>query len=165
VISVTIRRRRCSHCGLRYLSPWQRSEAVDVARPPRRVARISSCHGTEMGVCAEASLDQRARRLCLCNLIVTVPWWRRSRGRWSLQQVAPRRGTTLVMTTQESAICFGLLSHVVEDGDVLCRVCLFVFRGLFVWWMFRPVMYQCCFFLHDIVVIVGQKARGPWAGP
>jgi hypothetical protein len=87
VISMMVRRRRCSHCGLRYLSPWQRSEAVDVTRPPRRVARISGCHGTEMGVCVEASLDQRARRLCLCSLSVTVPWWRSSGGRWSLQRV------------------------------------------------------------------------------
>jgi hypothetical protein len=27
-------------------------EAVDVARPPRRVVGISGCHGTEMRVCA-----------------------------------------------------------------------------------------------------------------
>jgi hypothetical protein len=27
-------------------------EAVDVARPPRKVAGISGCHGTEMRVCA-----------------------------------------------------------------------------------------------------------------
>jgi hypothetical protein len=67
----------------------------------------------------------------------------------------PRRGTTLVMTTQVSVICFGLLSYVVKDGDVLCRVCLFVFRGLFVWWcMLLPIMYQCCFFLHDIAVLL-----------
>jgi hypothetical protein len=43
VNSVTVGRRRCSRCGLRSLSPWQRSEAVDVARPPRSEARISGC--------------------------------------------------------------------------------------------------------------------------
>jgi hypothetical protein len=154
VISVTVGRRRCSHCGLRYLSPWERSEAVDVARPPRRVVRISGCHGTEMGVCVEASLDQRARRPCLCILNVTISWWRSSGGRWSLQRVAPWRGTSLVTTAQVSVACFGLLSHVVEDGGVLCRVCLFLFRGLFVWWcMLRLVMYQCYFFLYDIAVL------------
>jgi hypothetical protein len=36
-------------------------EAVDVVRPSRRVSTISGCHGTEMGVCAEASLDQKDR--------------------------------------------------------------------------------------------------------
>jgi hypothetical protein len=101
-------------------------EAVDVARPPCRVAMISGCHGTEMGVCTEASLDLRDRRSCMCSLSVTVPWWRSSGGRLSLQRVAPRRGTTLVTTAQVSAACFGLLSRVVEDGGVLCRVCLFV---------------------------------------
>jgi hypothetical protein len=54
-------------------------------------------------------------------------------GCWSMQRVAPRRGTTLVTTAQVSAACFGLISHVVEDGGVLCRVCLFLFWGLFVW--------------------------------
>jgi hypothetical protein len=29
-------------------------EALDVARPPRRVVGISGCHGTEMRVCDEA---------------------------------------------------------------------------------------------------------------
>jgi hypothetical protein len=32
----------------------------------------------------------------------------------------------LVTTTQVLATCFGLLSHVVEDGGVLCRVRLFL---------------------------------------
>jgi hypothetical protein len=35
----------------------------------------------------------------------------------------------LVTTAQVSAACFGLLSHVVEDGGVLCRVRLF-FSGI-----------------------------------
>jgi hypothetical protein len=35
-------------------------EAVDVARPPHRVA--SGCHGTKMRICAEASLDQGDQR-------------------------------------------------------------------------------------------------------
>jgi hypothetical protein len=43
VNSVTVGRRRCCQCGLRYLSPWQRNEAVDVASPPRSEARISGC--------------------------------------------------------------------------------------------------------------------------
>jgi hypothetical protein len=91
---------------------------MDVARPPRRVARISGCHGTEMRVCAEVSLDLRDRRSCMCSLSVTVPWWRSSWGRLSLQRAAPRRDTTLVTTTLVSAACFSLLSHVVKDGSV-----------------------------------------------
>jgi hypothetical protein len=50
---------------------------------------------------------------------------------------------------------FGLLSHVVVVGGVLCRVRLFLFMGLFVWWcVVRPVMYHCCFFLYDIAVLL-----------
>jgi hypothetical protein len=41
VDSVMAGQRRCSHCGLRYMSPWQRSEAVGEARPPRKVVKIS----------------------------------------------------------------------------------------------------------------------------
>jgi hypothetical protein len=52
-----------------------------------------------------------------------------SGGRWSLQQVAPRRGTTLVTMAQVSTAYFGLLSHVVDVGGVLCRARLFLFRG------------------------------------
>jgi hypothetical protein len=87
------------------------------------VSRISSYHGTKMGVCVEASLDLRDQRSCMCSLSVTGPWWRSSGGHLSLQRVAPRRDTALVTTTQVSAACFGLLSHVIEDGGVLCRVC------------------------------------------
>jgi hypothetical protein len=57
---------------------------VDVAWPPRRVARISGCHGTEMGVCAEASLDQRARRPCVVQLECDSFMVEELRGRWSL---------------------------------------------------------------------------------
>jgi hypothetical protein len=51
--------------------------------------------------------------------------------------------------------CFDLLSHVVVVGGVLCWVLLFLFMGLFVWWcVLWPVMYECCFFLHDIAVLL-----------
>jgi hypothetical protein len=33
VISMTVGRKGCSQIGFRYLSPWQRSEAVGEARP------------------------------------------------------------------------------------------------------------------------------------
>jgi hypothetical protein len=85
----------------------------------------------------------------------TVPWWRSSEGCWFLQRVAPRCGTASATTVQVSAACFGLLSHVVGVGGVLCRVRLFIFMGLFVWWcVLRPVMYQWCFFLNDIAVLL-----------
>jgi hypothetical protein len=30
-----------------------------------------------------------------------------------------------------------------------------MFMGLFVWWcVLMPVMYQCCFFLNDIAVLL-----------
>jgi hypothetical protein len=45
------------------------------------VARISGrplcCDGS---VCAEASIDRRDRRLCICSSRVTDPWWRSSGG-------------------------------------------------------------------------------------
>jgi hypothetical protein len=32
---------------------------------------------------------------------------------------------------------------------------VFLFLGLFVWWcVLRPVLYQCCFFLNDIAVLL-----------
>jgi hypothetical protein len=72
VNSMTAGRRRYSRCGLRYLSTWQRSEAV--GGPPRREVRISGCPGIEMGVFVEASMNQRDRRVFMCSLRVTVPW-------------------------------------------------------------------------------------------
>jgi hypothetical protein len=42
-ISVMAGWRRCSRCGLRCLSPWQRSEAVDEVRLPHRETKISGC--------------------------------------------------------------------------------------------------------------------------
>jgi hypothetical protein len=44
VISALARQRCCSQSSFRYLSLWQRSEAEDVARPPRRVAKIGGFH-------------------------------------------------------------------------------------------------------------------------
>jgi hypothetical protein len=38
----------------------------------------------------------------------------------------PSLDTALVTTTQVLAACFDLLSQVVEDGGVLCWVCLFL---------------------------------------
>jgi hypothetical protein len=46
-------------------------------------------------------------------------------GCWFLQRVAPWRGTASVTTAQVSAACFGLLSHVIVAGGVLCWVRLF----------------------------------------
>jgi hypothetical protein len=67
--------------GLSYLSPWQSSDVVDEARPPRREARFSGCPGTVMRVCADASPVQRDRRSCFCSLRRTTSWWRSSGGR------------------------------------------------------------------------------------
>jgi hypothetical protein len=54
-----------------------------------------------------------------------------------------RRGTSLVTTAQLSMACFVLLSWVVGGGGVVCRVCLFLFGGLFVWWCsLRRVIYR-----------------------
>jgi hypothetical protein len=44
VISVTVGRKGCSQSGFRYMSPWQRSEAVEEASRPCRVARTSGFH-------------------------------------------------------------------------------------------------------------------------
>jgi hypothetical protein len=66
----------------------------------------------------------------------------------------PSLDTALVTTTQVLAACFDLLSQVVEDGGVLCWVCLFL-SGLFVWWCpLRHAIYQCRFFLYDIAVLL-----------
>jgi hypothetical protein len=58
-------------------------------------------------------------------------------GCWSMQRVAPWRGTTLVTTAHVSATCFGLISHVVEDGGVLwlrivvcCGGCVYFYSGV-----------------------------------
>jgi hypothetical protein len=52
----------------------------------------------------------------------------------------------------------GLLQSLLPFGcscGVLCRVRLFLFMGLFVWWcVLRPIMYQFCFFLNDIAVLL-----------
>jgi hypothetical protein len=44
VISVTGGRKGCSQSSFRYLSLWQSCEALEEARPPRRVAEISGFH-------------------------------------------------------------------------------------------------------------------------
>jgi hypothetical protein len=46
-------------------------------------------------------------------------------GRWCLQRVAPRRGTTSVTAAQVAGACFSLLSQLVVDGGVLFWVSLF----------------------------------------
>jgi hypothetical protein len=91
----------------------------------------------------------------MCSLWALVPWWGSLEGCWFLQQVASRRGIESLTTTQVSAVCFGLLSHLVVASGVLCRVRLFLFIGLFAWWcVLRPVMYQCYLFLNDIAVLL-----------
>jgi hypothetical protein len=53
------------------------------------------------------------------------------------------RGTTSVTTAQVSAACYGLLSHMGVDGGVLCRMRLFLFMGLFMWWcVLLPLVHQ-----------------------
>jgi hypothetical protein len=152
---VTAGRRRCSLCSVCYMSPWQR-EWRWVRRGPHAERPGSvGVPGVVVGVCADAPMDLRDRRSWMCSLRATVPWWRSPEGRWFLQRVATRRGTASATTAQVSAACFGLLSHVVGVGGVLCRVCLFLFVGLFVWWcVLRPIMYQCCFFLNDIAMLL-----------
>jgi hypothetical protein len=82
--------------------------------------------GAVVGLCAEASMDMRDPRPGLCSLWATDPWWRGFVGCWFLQRVAPRRGTVSVTAAHVSAACFGLLSHVVVVGGVLCWVRLSV---------------------------------------
>jgi hypothetical protein len=57
VISATIGRRWCFLSGFRYPSLWQRSEAEDEVRPPRRVARIGAFHWR----CDESFLSKQRR--------------------------------------------------------------------------------------------------------
>jgi hypothetical protein len=163
--------RCCAWCGggfsdgrveemltLRRLLPESLAERVrrTVRRGPHTVWPGSvGVPGAVMGVCADASMDLRVRRSGLCISRTTVPWWRSFGGCWCLQRVAPRRGTALVTTTQVSAACYGLLSHLGVDGGVLCGLRLFLCMGLFVWWcVLRLVLYYCCFFLYDITVLL-----------
>jgi hypothetical protein len=54
-----------------------------------------------------------------------------------------RCGTSLVTTTQASTACLMSSPKWPGGGGVLCRVRLFMFRGLLVWWCpLRRVMYQ-----------------------
>jgi hypothetical protein len=111
--------------------------------------------GTEMRVFVEASLDQGDRRACLCSSRVTGPRWRSSGVVRACSGLRLRRDTSLVTTAQVSAACLDLLSHVVEDGGVFVSGAFVSVMGLFVWWcLLRPVMYQCCFFLYDIAVLL-----------
>jgi hypothetical protein len=67
--------------------------------------------------------------------------WRRSS--WAVQACSGLRlcrDTALVTTAQVLTTSCDLLSHLVEDGGVLCRMRLFMLWGLFVWWcVLRPV--------------------------
>jgi hypothetical protein len=56
---VSTRRTRCSHCGLRYLIPLQRSEAVGEERPHAEWPGSVVAPGTKMRVFIDASLDIR----------------------------------------------------------------------------------------------------------
>jgi hypothetical protein len=97
--------------------------------------------GTERRVFAEASLVQRDRRACLGSWRGTAPWWRSSRAVQTCSGLRLRRDTVLVTTVRVLAASCDLFSHLVEDGGVLCRVRLFMFWGLFVWWcVLRPIM-------------------------
>jgi hypothetical protein len=74
--------------SLRHLLPESlaESEAVDEARPPRSGQDQWASPYAVTGVCAEASLDQRYHRLCICSSGVTAPQWR------SLGVVGPAAG-------------------------------------------------------------------------
>jgi hypothetical protein len=116
--SVTAGWRRCSLRGGCYVSPWQRGKRWVRRGPHAEWPGSVGVPGAVVGVCAEAFLDLRDRQAGMCSLRMTVPWWRSSGGCWCLQRVAHRRGTTLVTTTQVSAACLGLLSHLDVDGGV-----------------------------------------------
>jgi hypothetical protein len=54
-----------------------------------------------------------------------------------------------VTTAQVPAACFGLLSHVIEDGGVLCRVRLFLFRDFV-----RVVVYALARYVPMLFLLI-----------
>jgi hypothetical protein len=91
----------------------------------------------------------------VCGLRVTVPWWRSLGGRSGLQQATTSAWHNV---GDNGADVDGLFRTPLPSGgggDALCRVCLFVFEGLFVWWCpLRRVLYQYFFFLNDTAVLL-----------
>jgi hypothetical protein len=154
VISLSARWRRCSLCGVCYLSPWQR-ERRWVWRGPH-IVRPGSMGVPDgvVGVCAEAFMVLRDRQSGLCSLKISVPWWRSS---GDIGACSGLRSTWHIVVDDGAGVdsLLRFLSHMVAVGGVLCRVHLFLLWGLFVWWcMLRAVMYQCYFFLYDIAVLL-----------
>jgi hypothetical protein len=80
---------RCSFLSsLKYPSSWQRSEAVDEVRPPRRVAGIGGFIGPATGVFRRSNVrTERSATLCV-QLDGDSSWWRSSGSHLSLQRVA-----------------------------------------------------------------------------
>jgi hypothetical protein len=76
--------------------------------------------GTEMRVFVEAFLVQRDQRACLDRWRGMTPWWRSSGAVQTCSRLWLRRDAALVMTAQVLAASCDLLSHLVEDGGVLC---------------------------------------------
>jgi hypothetical protein len=99
--------------------------------------------GAEMECSAAVSLDLRVQLSGVWLEGVSPMVEELSRAVRACSGLRFRRGTSLVTTAQLSTACFVLLSRVVGGGGVVCRVCLFLFGGLFVWWcsLWR-VMYQ-----------------------
>jgi hypothetical protein len=127
-------RRRCSCCGLRYLSPLaEECDAVGEARPPGGVASISGLPWCRDGVFCCASLDLRDRR-------PSVQLEGDSPMEEELERAVGLAASCLLrlIVGDDDASVGGLL-HVPlpkwsggGGGGVLCCVCLFLFGGLFV---------------------------------
>jgi hypothetical protein len=88
VISGIVGQRWCSHCGLRYLSHWQRVRQWKRRGPHAERPESVVAPSADLGVFAEVTLDLRVRRSCVCNLRVIVSWWRSSGDCSGLQRVA-----------------------------------------------------------------------------
>jgi hypothetical protein len=151
---LTVGWRRCFLCGVCYLSPWQIVRRWVRRGPHAEWPGSVGVPCVVMGVCAEASLDRRDRRLCICSSRVIVPWWRSSGAVRACSVLRLWGDTALVTMAQAWAACFDLLSHLVEDGGVWC-VCVCFVLGFVVWWCsLWLVMYHCCCFLYDIAVLL-----------
>jgi hypothetical protein len=74
--------------SLSYPSSWQRSEAVDEVRPPRRVARIGGFLGAATGVFYRCNVGAESSTTMCVQLDGDSSWWRCSGSYLSMQRVA-----------------------------------------------------------------------------
>jgi hypothetical protein len=119
VISATIGRRWCFLSRFRYPSLWQRSEAKDVVRPPRRVARIDAFHLR----CDESFLPKQRRSREIDDR-VCASWWLPMEFWWPLRFAAGcgfDRGTSLGTTARVEAASLTFLPG--SGGVVFCCLC------------------------------------------